>query len=101
MLLPARSASFVNVVHSKRRWRSSCALPGVERAMRIRITHSKQGEIDGIPLNAFQVGRVYEVPSSIGTYLIVTNAVDLALEESSTLVLPLPVALPNEPNLSE
>lgn len=40
--------------------------------MRIRITCSRHGVIDGVNLATFHEGRVYEVDPSVGSYLIVT-----------------------------
>lgn len=40
--------------------------------MRVRITRARQGEIDGVRLDAFQIGEVYDLPSSLATYLVIT-----------------------------
>ena len=45
--------------------------------MRVRITRARQGEIDGVVLDAFQVGEIYDVPASLGTYLVITSSAEL------------------------
>jgi hypothetical protein len=44
--------------------------------MRIRIIRPQSGEIDGLDLGRFEVGSVYEVGSSVATYLITTRAAE-------------------------
>ena len=44
--------------------------------MRIRITRRRPGEVDGIDLSRFEVGVVYDVSPSLGTYLIMTGHAD-------------------------
>lgn len=38
--------------------------------MRVRITESPSGRIDGIQLDRFESGLVYDVGTSIGNYLM-------------------------------
>jgi hypothetical protein len=38
--------------------------------MRVRITKSLDGSIDGIQLDRFVTGQIYEVGTSIGNYLM-------------------------------
>ena len=40
--------------------------------MRVRITRARRGEVDGVRLEAFQVGEVYDLPATLATYLIIT-----------------------------
>ena len=41
--------------------------------MRIRIVLRPSGRIDGVPLDRFEPGGVYDVNASIGTYLMATG----------------------------
>jgi hydrogenase maturation factor len=42
-------------------------------AVRVRITRRCLDEIDGVELARFEVGLVYEVSASLGSYLIATG----------------------------
>jgi hypothetical protein len=42
--------------------------------MRIHITQSVFGRIEGIPLQHFQPNRTYDVPAVLGCYLVVVGA---------------------------
>ena len=44
--------------------------------MRIRITRPQVGEVNGLDLSRFEVGAVYEVDSSVGTYLVTTRSAE-------------------------
>ena len=54
--------------------------------MRVRIVSEHPGEVDGVPLSAFQVGLTYEVSTSIGTYLIAMRCAELVVESSEAAV---------------
>jgi hypothetical protein len=49
--------------------------------VRVRITRLCRDEIDGVALNRFEVGLIYEVSSSLGSYLIATGCAQLVLDE--------------------
>lgn len=57
--------------------------------MRIRITQSLNGSIDGIRLDQFEPGYVYDVGTSIGCYLMAMQAAEPVLDEGPALVIPL------------
>ena len=57
--------------------------------MRVRILRSRRGEVDGIPLERFAIGRVYDVPASLATYLIVEHLAEAESDSEPALVVPL------------
>ena len=57
--------------------------------VRIKITRTRQGEIDGVDLSMFQVGIVYEVAPSLATYLITTSSAELAPAEIPDALMPM------------
>ena len=57
--------------------------------MRVRITSPARGEVDGIRLEAFQVGLIYDVAPSLGTYLITTSTAEPVGTDEPALVTPL------------
>jgi hypothetical protein len=54
--------------------------------VKLRIVMRPAGEIDGIPLNRFQPGVVYEVDASIGTYLVASGYAQVVMDQSSARV---------------
>jgi hypothetical protein len=50
--------------------------------MRVRITRRPRGEADGIALNSFRVGAIYDVNASIGTYLMVSGCAEAVADMS-------------------
>jgi hypothetical protein len=56
--------------------------------MRVRITHRRPGEVDGVDLNTFEVGLMYDVSPSLATYLIMTGTADPVVDERPALVVP-------------
>jgi hypothetical protein len=56
--------------------------------VRIRVTRQSIGELDGVSLSRFEVGKIYEVATSIATYLIFTNSAESILEERSAFFGP-------------
>lgn len=56
--------------------------------MRVRITRARHGEIDGVVLDAFQVGGIYELPSGLATYLVITKSAELVADEGHPSLLP-------------
>jgi hypothetical protein len=57
--------------------------------MRVLITRSAHGEVDGILLNAFQAGLMYDVTPSLGSYLITTDCAEPVGTDDPALVVPL------------
>ena len=51
--------------------------------MRLRITRALSGSIDGIHLSQFIVGEVYDVGTSVGSFLLSVGAAEPALDEAS------------------
>jgi hypothetical protein len=60
--------------------------------MRIRIRQARRGEVDGISLEKFQVGAIYDVPPSLATYLITTGCAECDVNEAGVGVAPLRAA---------
>jgi hypothetical protein len=56
--------------------------------VRLRITRQLSGSIDGIHLDDFVVGFVYEVGTSVGSYLLAENAAEPVPETSSVPTAP-------------
>jgi len=57
--------------------------------MRVRITRVLSGSIDGIQLDRFIPGVVYDVGTSIGSYLLSERWAEPISDESPALVVPL------------
>ena len=57
--------------------------------MRIRITRKPEGSIDGIQLARLDVGRVYEVSTSLASYLLCEQLAEPAGDDAPAIVLPL------------
>jgi hypothetical protein len=38
--------------------------------VKVRISHQPRGSVDGISLRHYQPGRCYDLPSSLGQYLV-------------------------------
>jgi hypothetical protein len=55
--------------------------------MRIRITEPRASSVDGVDLSVFQSGRVYEVDSSIASYLVVSGVAEPCGGRSPALVV--------------
>ena len=55
--------------------------------MRLRITRQLDGSIDGIRLDAFIPGQVYEVGTSIGSYLLSMEAAEPARDDEASSFL--------------
>ena len=51
--------------------------------MRLKITRALSGSIDGVQLSQFVVGRIYEIDSSVGSFLLSAGAAEVE-EESAT-----------------
>ena len=57
--------------------------------MRLKITQRLHGSIDGIQLDHFELGKVYEVGTSIGSYLLSAGAAEPATDQVRAIVFPL------------
>lgn len=57
--------------------------------MRVRITRVLSGSIDGIQLDRFIPGVVYDVGTSIGSYLLSERWAEPVYDDSPALVVPL------------
>jgi hypothetical protein len=55
--------------------------------MRIRILQPRTARIDGIDLSMFHPGHVYEVESSVATYLIVSGVAEPTAQDAPALVV--------------
>jgi hypothetical protein len=44
--------------------------------MQVRITRPRSGEVNGVDLSSYDVGRVYEVAEWLGAYLIATHSAE-------------------------
>lgn len=51
--------------------------------MRLRITRALSGSIDGIHLSQFVVGEVYDVGTSVGSFLLSVGAAEPVTNEES------------------
>jgi hypothetical protein len=56
--------------------------------VRLRITRALTGSIDGIQLDHFIVGELYEIGTSVGSYLLAIGAAEPTSEEGPTLIVP-------------
>ena len=56
--------------------------------MRLRITRVINGSIDGIQLDHFEPGQLYDVGTATGSYLLAIGAAEPVAEEGPTLVVP-------------
>jgi len=57
--------------------------------MRVRILRACRGKVDGISLDRFTVGRVYDVHVSLATYLMVERFAAPESDAEPALVVPL------------
>ena len=62
--------------------------------MRVRITKTLSGSIDGIQLSRLSKGQVYDVYTSIACYLLSEKMAEPAPEYETTAALPKPFSLP-------
>ena len=40
------------------------------------MIEARSGDVDGLPLDNYEVGKIYEVPSSVGSYLVAVSAAE-------------------------
>jgi hypothetical protein len=64
--------------------------------MRIRIVTRPSGRIDGVPLDRFDPGVVYDVNASIGTYLMATGYAQAVADMNPAIVVPLDTPVPTQ-----
>ena len=57
--------------------------------MRIRITRRPEGRIDGVSLDAFEPGDIYDVSVSLATYLMVSGFAQAVADTVPARVVPL------------
>ena len=57
--------------------------------MRVRITERRSGNVDGIDLAQFEPGRVYDVHSALGCYLMALGGALPVSDAVPALVVPL------------
>ena len=57
--------------------------------MKVRILRACRGKVDGISLERFTVGRVYDVHASLATYLMVEQFAAAESDAEPALVVPL------------
>ena len=63
--------------------------------MRVRITKTLAGSIDGIQLSRLSKGQVYDVYTSLACYLLSEQMAEPAPHEESTAILPVEDMLRN------
>ena len=56
--------------------------------MRVRITHRLEGEIDGVQLDRFRAGEVYDMASPLACVLLVTGQAVPEADERRWLTIP-------------
>ena len=56
--------------------------------MRVRITKILTGSIDGIQLSRFSMGHVYDVSTTLGSYLLAEGTAEPAPNDTPTEILP-------------
>ena len=57
--------------------------------MRLRITRKLSGSIDGIQLSHFELGGLYVVGTSLGSYLLALGAAEPVNDETPARILPI------------
>ena len=56
--------------------------------LRVRITERLSGSIDGIQLDRFRHDCVYEVGTSLGSYLLAIGAAEPVADDIAAMILP-------------
>jgi hypothetical protein len=54
----------------------------------LKITRELSGSIDGVQLSRFQTGQVYDVGTSVGTYLLAIGSAEPVIETADVEVGP-------------
>jgi hypothetical protein len=68
----------------RRRRRGGRRLPKV----RLRITGPVSGSIDGIQLDHFEQGEIYDVGTNVGSYLLAIGAAEPVSDEGPAAIVP-------------
>lgn len=63
------------------------------RPMRVLIKEPLSGTIDGINLNSFEAGSVYDVSNSLASYLFAMNFAERVTDTSPALLVPIAQAV--------
>jgi hypothetical protein len=66
----------------------SIAVPPVRAEVRLRITQPLDGTIDGIRLDRFRCGQVYEVRTLLGCYLLAEGVAEPVSDDTAAEILP-------------
>ena len=66
--------------------------------MRVRIIRHLTGTVDGISLDQFEVGRVYDVGTSLCNYFMANRWAEPVPDEGPALVVPLDDVPPDTAN---
>jgi hypothetical protein len=56
--------------------------------VRLKITRQLSGSIDGVQLSHFQEGELYDVGTSLGSYLLALGAAEPVMDESPAGIVP-------------
>ena len=57
------------------------AMCSLKSLVRVRITRVCRDEFDGVAVHDFEVGLVYDVSTSVGSYLVATGCAETVLED--------------------
>ena len=57
--------------------------------MRVRIIQTLTGDIDGIRLDQFRVGEVYDISTSLACYLMASGGAEPVADERPDRVIPM------------
>ena len=65
--------------------------------MRVRITKTLTGSIDGIQLSRLSKGQVYDMNTSLACYLLSEGMAESAMSDGATAILPIEKRLLQQP----
>jgi hypothetical protein len=57
--------------------------------VRLKITRRLSGSIDGLQLSHFEPGALYDVGTSLGSYLLALGAAEPVIDETPARILPI------------
>ena len=57
--------------------------------MRLKITRKLSGSIDGLQLSHFEPGAMYDVGTSLGSYLLATGAAEPVIDQTPARIIPI------------
>jgi hypothetical protein len=69
--------------------------------VRLKITRRLSGSIDGVQLSRFQPGTLYDVATSVGTYLLAIGAAESFIREAETDVDAAEVVPPRHQSITD